>query len=602
MSDMSDERVVKARTIGGDGGSPSRASMMKARLMGLDREQAREGGEREFAFAGVGVLSPPYDPADLLYWARHSASIRPNVAAMIANIDAHGHRLDPVLRLDTKDSRRVVADALIAARFNAGDDDPAEPAEEEVDAEIARLARRMRLERAKADSFVRHAAHDGSLVRIRSETRWELECTGNAYWEVLRNQRGEPGRFKRTPSHLMRLMPLDVEWTDVPEWEQLSPVHFERVDTPRRLRRFVQTDEVTGEVRYFKAWRDPRVLSSRTGIYYASIADLRTHEPQSVPANEIIHFRLFDAETPYGVPRWIPATPEVGGRRAAAEVNYWLFENKSVPPVAILVSGGRLAEGADAVIKEHVKKQIQGTENWHQMLVLEAESTGNSGTAAKIEIIPLSQAVQDDGLFLKYDQHAALTVGSQWRIPRIIRGDTEDFNRATADAALRMAEDQVFGPPRDEFDHLMNGEVLPELGIRTWRFRSMSPSSRDPERLAKLIKAVSEAGGLVPRDARKLAQDVFNERLDPIDEPWQGRPLTFTLAGIQTSQGSESVDAGKDDNLDKQARDLLGVRRRLAAREQEAAEHRSQMARDLAQPKVIKVPDDVFDEWFDSED
>ena len=55
--------------------------------------------------------------------------------------------------------------------------------------------------------------------------------------------------------------------------------------------------------------------------------------------------------------------------------------------------------------------------------------------------------------------------------------DSKDFNRATAESALRFAEDQVFQPERDEFDFLMNRKVLADMGIRFWRFRPLCQGS-----------------------------------------------------------------------------------------------------------------------------
>jgi capsid portal protein len=70
-------------------------------------------------------------------------------------------------------------------------------------------------------------------------------------------------------------------------------------------------------------------------------------------------------------------------------------------------------------------------------------------------------------------------VGSAFRLPKLLRGESKDFNRATAESALRFAEDQVFQPERDEFDFLMNRRLLADMGIRFWRFRSQTPVTRD---------------------------------------------------------------------------------------------------------------------------
>src|SRR5262249_34330545 len=125
----------------------------------------------------------------------------------------------------------------------------------------------------------------------------------------------------------------------------------------------------------------------------------------------------------------------------------------------------------------------KGKKNFHKILIIEAEpaskATENAGRF-KIELKPLTQAIQQDALFQKYDERNDDKVGQQFRVPRILRGDTRDFNRATADAALSFAEMQVFQPERESFDSRMNKTLLGDMQIRFWKFVSQAPINRDP--------------------------------------------------------------------------------------------------------------------------
>ena len=56
--------------------------------------------------------------------------------------------------------------------------------------------------------------------------------------------------------------------------------------------------------------------------------------PSDGPATEILHFRVHNPRSAYGVPRWIGNLLAVLGSRQAEEVNFLYFENKSVPPLA----------------------------------------------------------------------------------------------------------------------------------------------------------------------------------------------------------------------------------------------------------------------------
>ena len=128
-----------------------------------------------------------------------------------------------------------------------------------------------------------------------------------------------------------------------------------------------------------------------------------------------------------------------------------------------------------------------------------------------------------------YDERNIDKVGGAFRLPRLLRGESKDFNRATAESALRFAEEQVFQPERDEFDDLINRKLLTDMGIRLWRFRSQTPVTRDPERMSVMVERLVRVGVLTPEEGRTLAGDIFNRELRKIGDDWTKRPLTLTL-------------------------------------------------------------------------
>lgn len=70
-----------------------------------------------------------------------------------------------------------------------------------------------------------------------ADARQDLETTGNAYWEVLRDGRGESARLIYLPSHTVRLMPLDAEPVEVEDRVQVSPRLASRPATSALLAR-----------------------------------------------------------------------------------------------------------------------------------------------------------------------------------------------------------------------------------------------------------------------------------------------------------------------------------------------------------------------------
>ena len=586
-------------------------TVLKALVLGAGTpdQASRPGGEVGAVFASLGALEPPYDPEALCLLFEHSNSLRQNVDAYATNIDGFGHRLDPAIDFDADDADRRVGECIFLERLAARDrgELPAEAALEPTPDEIKERRRELvqlaRTERARLASFFEFCSFDHSFVELRRRTRQDLEVTGNAYWEVLRNAAGEVARLVYVPSFTMRLLPLDANPVPVEESVRISPVTLERVTTRQRMRRFLQVQYT--QRTFFKAFGDPRVVSRTTGEAFPSLEDLRARSPDDAPATEILHFAIPSPRSPYGIPRWVGGMLAVMGSRQMEEVNYLYFENKSVPPLALLVSGGKLSEASVPRIERFIEENLKGKNNFHKVLILEAEgaTSANDAARARIELRPLTEAQQHDALFQQYDERNIDKVGSAFRLPRLLRGDSRDFNRAVADAQLRFAEDQVFQPERDEFDFIVNRKLLADMGIRFWRFRSQTPVTRDPERMTNMVEKLVRVGVLTPEEGRVLASDIFNREFAKLGADWTKRPITLTLAGIQN--GVEDLRAKPPtETLIDQAKRLLALREELAAEEERRSRERLQMARDemrRPEPEMLTVPAGEWRSWFEED-
>lgn len=585
-------------------------AILKAIVLGerVPDPASTTGGEGIGALFGIaGALVPPYDPEALCLLFEHSNSLRQNVDAYATNIDGFGHRFDPAIDFDADDADRRVGECIYLERLAAqerGDlplDAELEPTPDEVKARRRELVQLARAERARLTTFFESCSFDHSFVELRRRTRQDLEVTGNAYWEVLRNAKGEVARLVYVPSYTVRLLPLDPQPVDVEESVRVSPVAIERVTTRQRMRRFLQIQYA--QRTYFKAFGDRRVVSRTNGEVFESIEALRDARPDDAPATEILHFSISSPRSPYGIPRWIGSLIAVLGSRQMEEVNYLYFENKSVPPLALLVSGGKLSEASVPRIERFIEENLKGKNNFHKVLILEAEGAASTNDAAraKIELRPLTEAQQHDALFQQYDERNIDKVGGAFRLPRLLRGDSRDFNRAVADAQLRFAEDQVFQPERDEFDFVINRKLLADMGIRFWRFRSQTPVTRDPERMTDMVEKLVRVGVLTPEEGRVLASDIFNREFAKLGADWTKRPITLTLAGIQT--GVEDLRAKPPtETLVDQAKRLLALREEFAAEEERLAAARMKLAREAyarPAPERIEVPAAEWRSWFE---
>lgn len=519
-----------------------RDEIIKAKIFRPAVGQGAPPDEQDPTWEGVGALVPPYEPFTLVTLLEHSNSLRPCVDAYVTNIDACGHRFEPVIDLNAADSDDLVRQYLrakTAARFPTVVENPeaqvSGPSDEMVKAAKAELSEKMAAEGLRIQHFFDYACLDISFVTLRRRTRQDLEVQGNAYWECIRAHDQSLAGFEYVPAFTMRHMSQDKRPINVVYKVKENQFDYGDVETKKFFRRYVQVYET--RVTWFKEFGDPRVLSRRTGHYYKDLPALVKAEQHEDEASEIIHFRVHTSKSSYGIPRWVGTLLSVLGSRQSEEVNLDYFENKSVPPLAILVSGGRISTKTVERVQDFIENDVKGKKNYHKILLLEAESGPANGTFGdqskmKIELKPLTAAQHNDALFQNYDEHNIDKVGMSFRLPRMLRGDIRDFNRATAEAALDFAESQVFRPERDEFDFMVNRKIFPALGIKFWKFVSNASTTQNVTDLAKIILDSMERGAIIPAEGRDLLEKVFNRPFRKIVAPWLTQPISLTLAGI----------------------------------------------------------------------
>lgn len=505
-----------------------------------------EDSQASQLFARAGAVDPPYNPVTLANLLEMSNALRQNVDAYATNVDGFGHRFEPVIDLDAADSDQRIAQAIYIDRTRQRSDpqqpasvvsQPLTPTVEEISAKKKELVELMRAEKTRLEFFFDFCSDEESFVSLRRKLRQDLEVTGNAYMEVLRNGAGEIAQFTYVPSFTVRLMPLDKAPVDVEVPVRVSDIAFDCVTKKKRFRKMVQVFE--NRVVFFKEFGDRRVISMKTGATYDSTKAMLAADETDTPATECIHFKVHSSRSSYGIPRWIGTLVSVLGSRQAEEVNLLYFENKSIPPMAILVSGGRLTEETVKRLESYIESEIKGKKNFHKMMILEAEGQsgntlagGDASGVMKIELKPLTDAQTKDALFQNYDERNIDKIGMAFRLPRLLRGDIRDFNRASAEAALDFAEQQVFSPERTEFDFIINRKVLADLGIKFWKFQSNAVTVKDPAVLAGIINQLVLCNVLTPEEAREFAGDVFNKELATINASWVKQPVPLTLAGM----------------------------------------------------------------------
>lgn len=472
------------------------------------------------------ILQPPYDAQSLTTIIEQSSILPQCVDAMVTNIDGFGYTLDPI------DGAKPNADGKYSPEAEK--------------------------ERARIRNFFKYVNPQESFTRIRSKARRDYEVVGYSFWEVLRNGAGLPAGLEHAPAYTMRLCKTDMTVIYVKLTVTGEDGATETVEFPRRFRKFVQQKD--SRVVWFREFGDPREMDATTGDFLnaAQAAEVRDTGMLAGKvarlATEILFFYQYSSRTPYGIPRWIGALPAALGERAADEINLAYFDNKGVPPLAVLVEG-RLAPETRTFIQEYVEKNIKGRDNFHSILVLEVEAPPNpmsgGGSRASVKLQPLTEAIQKDSLFKDYRKDARDNVRSSFRLPKIFVGETDDYNRATADASRDVANEQIFGPERDDFDFTVNRVLFPALGILHWQFKSLAATQDNATSLTEIIDKLAKTG-LTAREARKVMAEIFNKELtDPTGEgaatEWLDLPLPVYVAQLTAGLTPSQVAKAESD-------------------------------------------------------
>ena len=466
------------------------------------------------------VIAPPFDLFVLSTMSETNTELGPCIDTMEKNIDGFGARVIPVVNVKAKDapenSKKAVAEEFTMLR-----------------------------------NFFMYAGMEESFRALRMNTRKDIEGTGNGYWEVIRGALGDIQFFELMRSYQVRLSPKEEKpyqfKMPIHELQADGSVKIEKIGRRKRFRRYAQVSTAirsssisTGyKTRWFKEFGDPRVYDNKTGqlVPEEKLKDF----PEEQRANEVVHFKIYAPRSPYGLPRYIGVLLDMFGDRKASEINYITFCNNNVPSMVVAVSNGELTQDSVDRITEFLE-QVQGDDNRSKVLVLEAEPVGEEGEQSgqmKIEVKPMTSEQIHDAMFQKYSSANQEKVRVSFRLPPIFLGRSTDYTRATADTSRRLADEQVFAPERDEFDDWINRILFPEMGVIYHRFQSNSPNTTDNTELVKILSSAEKTGGMTPRRADKILQDILGQDLPALveDEKFNlDQPFSLSMAEAVKNQ------------------------------------------------------------------
>ena len=379
-----------------------------------------------------------------------------------------------------------------------------------------------------------NCSYDETFTEIMKKVVQDREMTGMGYIEVLNKLNGEPGGFSHLISMNMRMTQADITpipvTVDVLDPDgKVIPIRY-----LTRFRRYCQIMDYQGMPTWFKSYGDPRDVHKETGAYGTAEAPI----PVDKRATGIIPFGIYSAYTPYGLPRWMGALLGMFGSRKSEELNYNYFYNGKHIPMAIVISNGSLTESSIDKLSEYATS-MKGVDNAYGYLVLEAagfeedEAFGESSSqGVKIELKPLTEAIQTDGLFQDYDKNNRTKVRSAMRLSPLYTGESEDFTRATADTARQMAEEQIFAPERMEVAAKFNKLINHRLKVFRVGVQFKGPNLSNKEAISRAAKTYVESGTASPNSLIDLLGDLVEKPLEQLPE-WGNLPLKVILELVQ---------------------------------------------------------------------
>jgi len=325
-------------------------------------------------------------------------------------------------------------------------------------------------------------------------------------------------RYMRLQLKQKEAHPIEVEF--IREGKRRKTTIF------KKFRKFAMVSVTSNEIKWFKEYGDPREMCAVTGKYKS---ELKKNEKIIEQASEIIHIK--QGNDTYGVPRWIGIAVASIGVKYADFVNYDLFENQAIPPLAVLVSGGRLTSESINDLQQILEAR-KGVENFSKLVILEAVSADDgevtdTASNTRVDFKPLPQ--QNDILFKDYLSATEKRIRAKFRLPPLFSGQSEDYSRSTSDTARTIAEEQVFRPERNDFDEVINFTIMKDLGAENWVFKTIGPKLIEGSELIDAIGKFARAGAMSINQGIKVMNRVLDLDVPLFDDSWADFPAAIVL-------------------------------------------------------------------------
>jgi len=413
-------------------------------------------------------------------------------------------------------------------------------------------------EHADLLAWIQRMCPNRSFSQVMKITVSSRKRFGFAAWEILRNIAGQVvGINPIEDGKTLRWCELDAQHTVVTRQIPIGD-RIETESIQRRFRRFKQVISPSrfGAARktiYFKEFMDPRPLNRVTGEYWTAASPPPAEFPY---ATELLLFPVVDAGGEHPQPEWIPILPDALASRAIRIINLDTLNNGATPPFIVVIEG--TVDDAELAKIMDQFKDIQGETSRRRAIFVQVDSTtvgagaNKEGLTPKVRIEPMAQLMTTEGMFLKYLMWLEKSIASALRLPLLLVGNIDStLNRATAEAALVFAEDQVFAPERQDIEDVINDQLLPEYvgfskraaNIKGVKYHRFALAGYSADRTADYLKLLAyEKGALSLNEKRAIIDTLLpDQKIDALDEAAANRPaaLLAPAGGLPAQPGLE---------------------------------------------------------------
>ncbi len=378
-----------------------------------------------------------------------------------------------------------------------------------------------------AERFLLTANLEKSIEQLLGELVEDLESCGNAYLEVSRGG-GLPALY-RIPPQNMRCTREEKRVTM--KYKRLIQGKVEEFSQEKWVRRFAQ--KRGNNIVWFREFGAPGT------------------------ENEVIHLKLGNGE--YGEPRWAGNTPGILGSRRAEELNLNYFRNGRMLSMILSVINGQLTPQSIAALQGAKGENSQGGILYLEVEGFEKGLTGDEKEKTEVKLDKLNDLLQQDALFIEYNKDKRKETRSSFRLPPILTGESDDYNRATSDNARRIAEEQVFQPYRDWLmNEIFNKRLFPSIGVYRVKAVLRGPEISDPDERKAMLDYLADRGILIVRDLIPIAEEVLGTVIDEGRYPdgYLDTPIS-QLTSAADPYGGPEHDADPEEKLATVAKRLL---------------------------------------------